>query len=1264
MMALVTENQLDNWARGNAQDAQELVVELVWRLVAASCPQPQERRFPLGDSIGQHGPDGILHFDSGFKPFVPEGYSFWEIGTGLRSRDKATSDYKDLTDKIPESVRAESTFVFVTPLSGRGDWEHTWREGAQANWLEGRRNRNDWMDVRVIDGTKLIDWIHQFPPVEIWLANKIHGQQMQHIETPEHRWEVLRSYGAPPPLTPDVFLINQDRACEKIKEVLDDRATQLTLTTHFPPQAVYFTCAYLASLGEENRMDAAGRSLIISDIDAWNTVCDQWQNLILIADANLDLSGDTGSRAIQKARNAGHAVIISGPRGGRPISSSAPLPMPSSYQLKEALTNAGYTEQRAHTLAGRCDGNLSSLLRLLQGQPVLPTWADKSDSTELATAVLLGSWTDSSEADRAVVNGLTGKEYGEWIGKIREIERIPDTPINYREGNWKFISRYEGWLALGRHFSEEGLDKLRNVAVSVLREKDPRFELPPQERYAASIHGKVLKHSPELRKGLAESLALLGAQSSGLVNCSQHEPENTAIREIFENADWVLWGSLDRLLPILAEAAPDEFLSAVEQALEQRPCPFDELFSQEGDGILGGNYLTGLLWALETLAWDKEFLVRVCVILGDLDTHDPGGNWVNRPSNSLTIILLPWLPQTTAPTKKRKVALTTLRQKFPDVAWRLLLNLLPKQRQMSIPTSKPSWRNTIPDDWKDGVGESEYREQVSSYADLTVEMAISDMEKLKELIDQLDNLTPTAFDKVLEHLSSEAVSSKPEGQRADLWEQLTMFSQKHRIFPDADWSLPDEIVSKTEGVAAQIAPENPLYRHRITFNRNRYDLYPETGDWDEQMKQLEERRRQAIKEILAYGGVDAVVRFAEAVKQPERVGHLLGVVAEAATDGQILPALLETDSEKLTQFVGSYVWSRHGSEGWEWIDGLDRSQWSDSETGQFLSYLPFTGETWKRVTDWLGENEKVYWLTTRPSSLTASGDVGFGIDKLVDHGRSRAAIFCIQYTHSLDIESSIRALLAAVASTEPLELDVHGVVWIIKALQDDPKTNPEDLSRIEWAYLRLLDRHHDASPKTLDNRLASDPAFFCKMIRLRHPSLSGVSASREPTKQDWDIAAQAWRLLQEWRTTPGTQPDGTFLPDLFRQWLTQVKGTCSESGHLDAALNNIGMVLIHCPPDSDGLWIHHTVAEELDGRNTGEMRQGYNTGILSSRGAHVVDPTGKPERELAEQWRSKAEEIENAGYQRFATSLRRLAEDYDRQSERVVSERNAEEQAR
>ncbi len=151
------------------------------------------------------------------------------------------------------------------------------------------------------------------------------------------------------------------------------------------------------------------------------------------------------------------------------------------------------------------------------------------------------------------------------------------------------------------------------------------------------------------------------------------------------------------------------------------------------------------------------------------------------------------------------------------------------------------------------------------------------------------------------------------------------------------------------------------------------------------------------------------------------------------------------------------------------------------------------------------------------------------------------------------------------------------------------------------------------------------------------------------------MISNASRLLNIWKTPPGKQSDGTFLPDDFQQWLAQVKKTCDESGHLEVALNQIGKVIIHCPPDLDGLWIHHSVADVLNEKCAEIMREGYNTGIFNSRGAHFIDPTGKPEMKLAEEYKQKAEQIENSGYQRFAATLRKISERYSHEAEQVIA---------
>ena len=1262
---LITENQLDEWVRGNSRDAQGMIVELVWRLVAASCPKPRDRRFPLGDSIGQHGPDGVLDVELSFEPFIPEGRSYWEIGTGLKAGDKATSDYNDLTTAVPTSIRVETTFVFVTPLSGRRDWEHSWKENAQAAWLDVRRKKGEWKDVRIIDGTKLIDWVNQFSAVELWVAQKTSGILSGQIEIPPQHWSVVRSIGEPPPLTPALFLANRTEASGKLKEVFDGTTVQLKLATHYPDQVVDFVSAYLASLDDETRADAVGRCVIVSGIDGWNTICthSQWKNLIVIADASLDLSGDTGTKLIQKARRAGHAIIFGGPQGGIPDPASVPLPMPRSHQIKEALEKAGYSEERARALAQKSGGNLSSLLRCLQNLSVLPEWAERSEAAELAIAVLLGSWSDKFDADRAVVKSLSGKVYGEWIREMREIALRPATPLIQRDGNWKFIPRYEGWYALGPRLFDEHLERLKAAAVSVLHEKDPQFELPSEQRYAASIHGKVLSHSRILRNGLAETLALLGSHPKALTSCSLDKAEATAIltvRGILVDADWVQWASLNDLLPLLAEAAPGEFLDAVEKALQKDPCPFDEVFAQEGNGVFGGNYMTGLLWALETLAWDADYLSRVVICLGELAEHDPGGQWSNRPANSLTTIFLPWLPQTCAPVAKRVAAVRTLLAELPDIGWKLLVSLLPQHHSFSSGTRRPAWRATIPDDWRQGVTHRQYWEQVTAYAELAISYAKKDVSKIAEITEHLENLPQPAHEQLLDHLGSNSVMAMPEADRLCLWSKLIDLVTKHRKFADAEWAMKPTQVDKIAALTDRLAPDSPFFLHQRLFSERDFDLYEEKGDYEKQRKELEKRRQVAVEEVAASGGTEAVLAFARAVQSPWRVGIAFGAVASLDADVIVLPALLESENKSLAQFVGSFAWGRFHGRGWEWVDGIETSHWTPTQIGQFLSFLPFTLDTWERVKSLLGEDQSAYWSKTTANPYEANTSLELAVDQLIEHGRPYVAIRCLhRMLHDkqpFNNRKAVRALIEALKSSEvPRSINVHKIIEIIKALQKDRDTNPDDLFQVEWAYLPLLVKHHDASPELLSRRLADDPRFFCEVIRLVFRSRNEDRPAEQVTEERKNIATNAYRLLSEWRIPPGLGEDGAYNGNALKGWLDVVKKECTETRHLEIAMTMVGHVLIHVPADPDGLWIHHSAAEVLNAKDAQDMRDGFRSELYNSRGGHWIDPTGKPERELAARYRTQAEAVENAGYHRLATTLRELAASYEREAERVSS---------
>ena len=892
-------------------------------------------------------------------------------------------------------------------------------------------------------------------------------------------------------------------------------------------------------------------------------------------------------------------------------------------------------------------------------------WMQPLDTTYLALAILIGAWQDENQNDFEVIAQLLGISYDKWLKRAEEILRYHDSPLSHKNGVWKIINRIELWDQLGVRILDQNLDTFKSLALSVLKEPDPAFEMPAEERYMASIHGKVMKHSRVLRQGIAEGLAILGTQPDVCSKCSKRKVEVTCrqvIRKLLTDADQVLWGSLNSLLPTLAEVAPGEFLDGVEKAMRMTPCPFKDLFPQKGKGITSQNYLTGLLWALEGMAWDEKQLVRVCVVLGELARYDPGDQQANRPSKSLATILMPWLPQTLASAETRNAAVRILFDECSDVAWNLLTQLLPNQNQISSRTHTPIWRKLIPHDWEEGVTTEEYRQQISFYVELAVDKAGQNADRIYKLIYYFDDLPEPDLNKILLSLASGSILELPEEQRISIWEHLTRFTKRHRQYSYTEWALPSDMITRIEQVAEQLAPKNPFNLYQYLFSDRDFDYY-DNDNWNEQEEKFDTKRENAISKIFQQNGVEGVIQFAETVSSPDHVGQALSVITDAVIERTLLPHFLDTPNDKHKALVSSFIWSNHLKKGWEWSDNIDKSVWTSAQTGQFLAYLPFTNEAWERTSEWLQREESEYWTRTSANAYKyADGDfsMAMAIDKLIENDRPHAAINCLyrmfHYKQTIDINQCIRVLLAAFSSSEPPSRLKYYIVILIKFLQMNPSVNQGDLCEVEWRYIPLLEHHGGVAPQTLERKLANDPKFFCEVIQLIYRSNKEERPSKEPTEEAKAIATNAWQLLQGWKIPPGTQEDGTFSEESFTEWLQNVKASCIESGHLKVALANIGEVLIHAPPDPKGLWIHRAVAKELNGRENDEMRDSFRRGRYNSRGVHSVDPTGKPERKLAEQFRNKAKEVENAGFHRFADTLRSLAEGYDREAEEIIDD--------
>ncbi|GAA6167830.1 hypothetical protein [Sessilibacter corallicola] len=886
-------------------------------------------------------------------------------------------------------------------------------------------------------------------------------------------------------------------------------------------------------------------------------------------------------------------------------------------------------------------------------------------ATELAVAVLVGCWNEKNEGDVEVITNLIDEPYESWIKKLRIIEGMQDSPLIHEQGSWSFKNRIQAFQTVSSRLFDNHLDSFQAIATSVFTTIDPQFELAPEERYAAAIYGKVLPHSQLVRKGLSEGLALIATKQGLLTNCSKHKGQycaSSVVKDVLSDSSWQLWASTQDIQIMLAESAPDHFIDEVERAVSHQDRPFDSLFAQEGvGGVSGRNYLTGLLWAIEGLAWAPEYISRSLVILGELDSHDPGGNWANRPLNSIIDILLPWLPHTTADIDRRIAAFKALEREYPNTAWRVLVQLLPNNTRTTSGTHIPTFRNFIPDDFNKEPSNDEYRTQIEAYSQLTIELASKSSLRLVDLVENIDNLLPSKFDDAIELLSEFSRNPDSDELRLELWEKCLEVYNKHKKFSDAQWAMQPEQNEKIKDASTALKPENPMLYSKRLFGRRSYDLFNENGDWRAQEERLAQERGRSISEIHNANGIEGVLEFSGCVGRPEVVGNIL-VSENLEIPIDTLKNLILSEVKEERSLASGYVWAKNYKEGSSWVlAAVDN--WNVQEKVEFFLLLPFKKETWDTLNTSFDDISYEYWkhAVANAYHCDSTEEIYYAIDCLIKVDRPVSAIDCLsRILHSDKVVDSSKvavALLQSIKTTEDVKrFDVHSFNELVNYIQNDDTVSDDDLVKIEWAYLPIINRGDNDSlqPQVLEKKLANEPSFFCEIIRYAYRS-KFQKEKNEPSESEQNIAKNSRYLLDEWTKVPGVDAEGKFDADAFNNWFNLVQTECEESGHLEIAYQIVGRVLIFSPSNDEN-WILPELAEVLNGRELEGVRIGYRIAIRNSRGGHWVDPEGKPELELAQKYRTKSDEIELLGFHRFGRTLRELADGYQAEAESIIEQ--------
>lgn len=1236
-----TREDLLRWADDEASPAR--LPELVRRLVLETADGVELIDFPGGSAVTTGGFDGHVRA-SGATAFVPAGSSVWELSIRkTRPTEKADEDYEKRLQTPDGSPMADATYMQVIA--------RPWKNASA--WATGRSAEKRWRLVRAHNVDWLTTWLEQAPATRMWLLGLLGKAPLGAV--PAERWWEQWTNATRPPLTPEVVLARAGASVSTLDQHLRSRG----LTTVSGPIGTDELIACSVALAVRADDDLLARAVVVNELDSLRRLLSEPHPLVLIL-RDAVLANEVG---VETA----HSVIVPVPVGD--LADVVLEPVETATVVEAIRRLDAEAPYDLGVLARRSFPALRRRLAMRQ-ELMAPEWATGAISSAVRAAMLLTSWHDASAADRDVLAALAGTTYEEAREQLRQFTLGDDPLLALTDQRWHVVSPVDAWLLLGRHLLRDDLVRFCQHVANVLGEIDPALSLPPGDRWRASLDGKVLRHSQNLRAGIASSLALLATHGDTVVAGTGLHGERWAagvVRRLLKAANE--HGSLDRWesvaseLPRLAEAAPLEVIEALRGGLTGEPAVLAGVFKDDPstDHLFGpGSPHTHFLWALETLAWSAEYLGAASEVLASLATIDPGGRLSNRPGASLANIFCAWHPDTAADADQRLRVVDRLRDRWPDVAWRLKLDLLPNNTGIHMSTHSPDFR-----DWKPSQAPTTrvaYWRMIDELVARLLIDADGNTQRWLDLLEAHQHLHVEGRSSVRDALSGLDPSTIDEPARHVVWEALRRMVAHHREYADAKWALPSEEVAWLDVLAAKFAPVRPELRHAWLFDSGWVELgdLRRRDDYRAYEAELAVRRAAAIAEIYEDGGLDAVAQFARG-----RQAGFVGVGLADTIDEPLADELvwwLAADEETKRQVANAYIWRmcRSGELPWA-LAVLDRHKELPAHVqGAVLLCVPDSLAAAEVAATRGPEVEQEFW---KAFLYVGRGDdfehVLFVAEKLMSVGRwagtlDMLALYAredrVDEDYAQAVAGAFEGLIASRA--EDAESDALAT-WDFERLfrcldQHVEVIGVDRITRIQWYFLPALG--FDPPTNLLHRRLADDPAFFSEIVALNyrpHHRDPDLDDQQPPDEVVEARARNAHVLLDSWRLPPGTSSDGEFNAESCEKWINQAVALLTASDRLDVGKRHIGRALAHTPPGPDG-WPRNDVASLIGRLDDDHIDRGLQLRIHNERGvtSRGLADGGDQERELAAKYRTAAGRFSGTE-PRVAALLKAVAESYE-----------------
>lgn len=1239
---LISATELNQWA--DRSDSKTTFPELLRRLLAQT---PGITGIDMRAHEGTAAPGWDGRATSTGSPYLPAGELRFELGTNKQVKSKADSDLTKRVGELGDEAR-QYVYVFATPRS--------WPNGQQ--WADERRKEQKFADVKVVDAHTLEGWLQATPAVHYWISEQL-GRQPRGATMLSAWWgRFQKELDTTIPL--QFFRARRNEEVKKILNELDTDALgrPVLIKTSCVDDALAFTYAALLE-----RDEFVEHTVLVNDHAAWSRLVESPTPLLLIPRFD---APDIGA-----AMDRGHRVltIINDATEYSADNATISLPKIGRQEAAELLRQEGVDFRRAERLVALGRRSMTAFIRSISRNPVKqkPAWlADTDTATILAPLVLVGAWEDGNTRDEEHVRTLVGMPMKDIHRLLVSLCQQADAPFMQSGGLWRLVDPVDAARLLLPMLESEVIQPWETSVRDVLLDRDPYRNMDVSEQLRAQLQGVHPGQSETLRKHTAEGLVLAALSSDELARAASGIVKRL-LDEAFADDTGQVLGTLAPALPVLAEAAPDEFLTVVSADLSKSSPTARTLFRDSEKGTFGPSSLhPDLLWALENLCWSSDYYGRSAMALAalvdvDIDRDDRRGN---RPIESLEKITVGWTTQSAANIDDKIKVLQAINRRYPEVGWELTLLLLQPSHSSIISSTGPRYR-----DWELPSGPVTYDEMAKFHAALADEIvaaATSRADRWTALIDAGNRIPAEARTKILDHLAHEVpVGSWNSEDRHTVWAALTQQIDHQQHYADATWAMTDQEIAHMREIAQALEDPSDPRRYSYLFQWE-WDIlidgrrYNDDG-FDES---ADRARRDAIKNVAEIG-IDAVRSLVKDVERPDLVGAYLAITG--SLDDASVVGWIDEESGALQRAAAFYARNRLDIDGFAWLKKiLSTGDMSPVGKQRLLAIAPMAKEYWTQV-DSLGDDAvAAYWAFASCLSVPDE-EQAEAVALLVEHGHPWRALELL--SHMLSRQSQCESTLVKqvlysllIAGLDPAaQHDGYGVAralkWLESTVPDDP-----DLPGLEFQFFDCTPDHKPSD--ALYRSLGNSPKYFVHFVKVIYRAEDRTEPTRERDEDERAYATRVWKVLWYWSRIPGLQDDGSIDAEHLAGWVTECRRLLAECGRAKVGDGEVGNVLSRCPEGRDGIWPAEEVRDLLEKLKNPEIESGLSRGRYNQRGGSVrgAYDGGVQERTLAQQYETDAKALELT-WPRTAAILRNMARSYESDAHHIdrEDERDADE---